>query len=562
MQFWLPRDESKRIGHIAHVLFQNGLGYYLAKLNLRKKLPFIKRIKTDHFKEKELTPQILLKVFEDLGGSFVKLGQLLSLRPDLIPGNYCDELSKLQDKVRPFAGQEAVSIIEKELGKPLEKIFLEFDHTPVAAASMGQVHIAKLKDGKKVAVKVQRPGIERTVKIDIKLLYRIASMIKKRYGSKILDPVDIVREFERYTENELNYLKEAHHIDLFYKNFERSQTIIIPKVFWNYTTSKVLTMEYIPGKALTDMLKLTPSHKKAIIRDILMSEFEQIFSHGIFHADPHPGNFIIKKNGKIAMVDFGIIGRMDYVLKDNMTDLFISLVNADVDGVTNSAVRLGVASEDVDIQAVRRDLYGHLSEYYGASIDKIKISQALSDLITLFRKNNLRVLPNFVLLSKAMVTLEGMASRLDPKFDFVEFSRPYVKKLVRQRMDPRKAVDRARKKIGVLMQFAESIPRKTTTMLAELHDTDRDLRRIDRDISTLAVEMNRSSNRLTLGFLSGTLFIASTVLLPFQTVKVFGIPLLSFIGFMIALIVLIAIVVSMLGEKSNTSLQNSQQYER
>ncbi len=549
MKFWLDRDESKRLAHIVHVLFDNQMGFYISKLNLRRKLPFSKKMKDHKFKEAGLTPQILRKIFEDIGGTFLKLGQLLSLRPDLIPVIYCEELSKLQDNVKPFSGKQAREIIEKELGKPINKLFLEFDETPVAAASLGQVHAAKLKDGTRVAVKVQRPDITRTFKVDIKLLYRLAAAIKKRYGTKFVNPVEIAREFERYTDNEMNYLKEAHNIDLFYHNFLKSNTILIPKVFWTHTTSKVLTMEYIAGKRLTDISKFKPADKKRIINTILEAEFQQIFIDGIFHADPHPGNFLIKTNGKIALLDFGIVGRLSPLMKEHMTDFFISLTDADVEKMVSTSVKLGVVSDDVNMEKVKQDLYDKMSAYYGTSIDKIKTSRVLNDLILTFRENDLKVLPNFVLLAKATITLESVAAKLDPKLNFVEVARPFVKKILVQRLKPRQIADRAKRKIEAMLEFTESIPRKTTTLIEELHDTDRDLRRIDNDISNLAVEMDRSSNRVTLGFLAGTLFIASTVLLPYQTAKVAGVPALSFIGYITALIVMISIFISMLKEK-------------
>ncbi|MBU2561714.1 MAG: AarF/ABC1/UbiB kinase family protein [Nanoarchaeota archaeon] len=549
MIFWPSKEEVKRLRQIAHVLFEHQLGYYLSVLKLRRRLSFGKRIKADRTRPMEVTPQLVLKIFEDLDGTFIKLGQLLSLRPDLIPAEYCEELSKLQDKVKPFSGKEAVEIIEKELKHPLKSLFREFDEVPVAAASMGQVHLAKLKDGTRVAVKVQRPGVQRTVKIDIKLLYRIAGLAKRRYGDSIVDPVEIVREFERYTENELNYLKEAHNIDVFHRNFAKSQTIVIPKVFWSHTTGRVLTMEYIPGKRLTDLSKFRPAERKRIIRTIIEAEFEQMFVHGVFHADPHPGNFLVKRDGKIALLDFGIVGRMDYVMKEHVTDLFMGMVDADVDGMVDAAVRLGVTREGADLDRIRSDVHERLSAYYGTSLDRLRMSQAFNDLIRLFRQNSIRVLPNFVLLTKATVTIEGLASKMDPKMDFVEVARPFVKRIARERLHPKHIAERARRKVDAMLEFAGSIPKKTSALISNLHDTDRDLRRIDQDISALTVEIDRSSNRVTLGFLAGTLFIASTILLPFQTLKIWGVPALSFIGYVTALVVTVSIFFSMLGEK-------------
>ncbi|MFH1063663.1 MAG: AarF/ABC1/UbiB kinase family protein [Candidatus Woesearchaeota archaeon] len=549
MIFWLDKDESRRVRQIAYVMFEHHMGYYLTRLRMRKRLSFDKCMDTERFKKKDLTPEIMRKVIEDLGGSFIKLGQLLSLRPDLIPQDYCDELSKLQDTVKPFPGDEAVKIIESELKKPLNKLFLEFDKEPIAAASMGQVHVGKLKDGTKVAVKVQRPDVKRTVKIDIKLLYRLAAIIKKKYGSKMMDPIEIVHEFDRYTESELNYMKEAHNIDMFHGNFSKSQEIIIPKVYWSHTTSKVLTMEYIPGKRLSDMSKFKPEQKKKILNTILDSELEQLYVYGLFHADPHPGNFLIKKNGKVALLDFGIVGRIDFVLKEHLTDFFIGLVNKDVESMVNAALKLGIASDMADLEKIRTDIHERMSAYYGHSIEKVRLSDAFKDIIEIFKENNMKISPNFVLLTKATITIESLALNMNPKLVFVEHAKPFVKKLIRERMHPKNIARRARRKIETMMEFASTIPSKTSGFLTEMHSTNRDLKRIDRDISELTVEIDRSSNRLTLGFLAGTLFIASTLILPYQTFKMFGMPFLSFIGYVLALSITISIFISILREK-------------
>lgn len=549
MKFWLTIEESARLRQILHVLFENHLGAVIRQLRLRKKLPLKKKIDTDRFKDKALTPEKVRKVIEELDGSFIKLGQLLSLRPDLIPAAYCQELSNLQDKVKPFPGEEAVQIIEKELGKPIRKLFKSFDRKPIAAASMGQVHSAVLKDGTKTAVKVQRPDIYRTVKIDIKLLYRLARLAAKRYGTKLVDPIEIVREFERYTENELNYLKEAHNIDLFHRNFKGSRTIQVPKVFWTHTTSRVLTMEHIPGKRLTDVRKFRKAQRKKLLDTILNAEFEQIFRHGVFHADPHPGNYLVKRNGKVALLDFGIIGRLDYVLKEHMTDFFISLVNGDTEGVIDAALKLGITTQESDTEKIRRDLYDYLAPYHGTPLDKMKVSELLHNIIKIFRENHLRISPNFVLLVKATVTLESVAQELDPRMNFITSAKPFVRKLARERMSPKNLAKRAKRKVETVLEFAGSIPRKTDTMITELHGTTRDLKRIDRDISSLTLELDRSSNRVTLGFLAGTLFIASTILVPFQPKTQLGMPLLSSVGYAAAFIITISIFTSIIREK-------------
>ncbi|NQU79117.1 AarF/ABC1/UbiB kinase family protein [Candidatus Woesearchaeota archaeon] len=549
MNFWLDKQESARLGKIAKVLFNNNLGNVLSNLRIRSKLKFSEQFKTERFKYQPMTPKLLLKIFEDLDGSFIKLGQLLSIRPDLIPEEYCEELSKLQDHVRPFSSVTAKKIIEKELGKPVKKLFKEFEDEPIASASMGQVHKAKLKDGSVVIIKVQRPNIERTIKTDIKLLYRLAKIVKKKYGTTHFEPIQVIREFETYTENELNYLKEAHNIDRFCSIFKDSKTIKIPKVFWSHTTSKVITMEYIAGRSLTSMKKIPAVTRKRIVNDIMQAQVEQMFLHGIFHADPHPGNFIIKRDGKVGIIDFGIVGRMDDVMRENTSNMFISLINADVDGVIDACVHMGVVGYGADITKLREDVIENFASFHNIDVSKLRLSKVLSTMIKAFKQNNLRIPTSLVLMLKAVVTLEGMVHSIYPDFNMVTKYKPFARKLALKRLNPKKIAERAINKTEKMMDFAESLPLKTDKFIRELDNTDRDLRRIDKDLNVLAVEIDRSSNRITLGFLAGTLFIASTILLPFQTFKLWGIPLLSFIGYMVALTVLITIFISILKEK-------------
>jgi ubiquinone biosynthesis protein len=308
-------------------------------------------------------------------------------------------------------------------------------------------------------------------------------------------------------------------------------------------------MEYVPGTRLTAIERFKPAERKKIINTILNAEFEQMFMHGLFHADPHPGNFLIKRNGKIALLDFGIVGRFDQAIKENITGLFVNMMNANVQGMIESVMKLGAAPEHADMPKLKDALYDHISQYYGTTLSKVKMSKLFTDVIRIMKENNLKALPNFVLFAKATMTLEGLALRMDPDLDLVQISKPFVKRIERERLNPRKIAERAKRKVDDLLQFAQAIPQKTNTLLTEIHDTDRDLRRIDRDISTLSVEIDRSSNRLTLGFLAGTLFIAATMMIPFQKTTLWGVPAFSLIGYVIALIVLLAIFLSMIKEK-------------
>lgn len=547
--YWPSREESKRIRQIVRVLFNHHLGNVAAKLSISKIIPLAERMQTHRFKKRTVAPVEVRRIFEDLGGSFLKLGQLMSLRPDLIPIEYCDELAKLQDAVPPVPGKVAKEIVSRELGKSIGRIFKSFDDAPIASASIGQVHKAVLKNGKRVAVKVQRPGVRETVHTDIKLLNRFARIWRKKHPKSLFNPVEVVQEFERYTLRELDYRIESRQIQKFHANFKNSKTLHVPAIYQEYTTSDVLVMEYIAGSRLSGVRKLTQQQKKKIISTILDSEWEQIFVNGYFHGDPHPGNFLLKKNGKLALLDFGIVGRLEKELKEDVADLFVSLVNADVDGLVESAVRMGVADERVDRNALRQDLRDNLGLFYGQRLENIKISKIFGNMMSIFRRNRLKVPADFVLLTKAAVTLEGFAKEFDPKLNFIEHAKPFVKKLMREKLNPKNIAREIRRKALNMAEFAESIPRRTTQLLSEIDDTHHDLKHINHSVHSLANKIDASSNRLTLGFMAGTILIAATFLLPYEKTLLFGVPALSFCGYILALIIICFIFFSMIKER-------------
>ena len=309
MKFRRAYRDAKRVKDVVNILLKQGLGYSIEKMNLKSHLTFGK--KTKDVSKRVSTQVKLRKAMEELGGTFIKFGQLLSIRPDLIPESYCEEFAKLQDNVRPFPYEQVKDVIEKDFKKPIHKVFIHFEKTPIAAASVGQVHMAKLRTGETVAVKVQRPNINQIFESDIDILYYIANLAEKHIPElKDYNPVAIVNEFENYTKRELDYNLEGKNIDVFYKNFVGSKTIKIPRVFLSYTSKRVLTMEYIDGINI-NKYKATKEEKKKIIKNLLSCFMKQILEDGFFHADPHPGNIFILKDHRIELLDFGIVRLWD-----------------------------------------------------------------------------------------------------------------------------------------------------------------------------------------------------------------------------------------------------------
>jgi ubiquinone biosynthesis protein len=537
---------------ILTVLVRNELGYIVDELKLKGILNLRHQVSSSKFKQspEALRPKRVLQVFEELDGTFLKLGQLLALRPDLITQEYCDELRKLQDNTRPFSGKEARKIIEQELKKPIGKIFSVFDETPIASASIGQVHLAALKDGTRVVVKVQKPGIEETFRSDIRLLRKLASLIEKRYHPKLFDPKKIVEEFEKYTEHELSYILEAKNIDKFHQIYKDHEHIQVPAVFWDYTTTKILVMEHISGRRLTEAEHLTPAKKRMIVTNIVDAALEQVFIHGVFHADPHPGNFILKRNDQLGMLDFGIVGRLDDSMRSNVGRLFTALVNGDTEGISRSMLRLGIAGDGFDMRLFKEEITETLGMYYNVSIKYLNVSEVLTKILNIARKHHLKLPSDFVLLIKAIITLESFARYYDPKFNFIEHSRPFAAKLARQKYNPKYITKQLQDKSERVLDFVEGIPDQSFEMMGRLRRTEKDLKSLDSHVTVLTSELDKSSNRISLGMIVAGLLIASTLLLQYKELTLFGMSAFSFIGFSMTFVMLLFLCISMLRERT------------
>jgi len=538
--------DISRLQHIVNVLFKYEFGYFISKFRLTEHLPLPKRLQKHRFLKKDTPPFRVAAVLEELGGTFIKLGQLLSLRPDLIPKEFCDEFSKLQDDVKPFPTEEAKKIVETELKKSIKELFKNFEDKPIAAASIGQVHKAQLQNGHHVVLKIQRPKIDEQMKTDIDILYHLAHIAEKHYPE--LHPVEIIEEFEHYTDNELDYVKEAKNVDKFHHNFENEKNIKIPKVYFDYTTSKVLTLEYIDGKKLGES-ELSDKSKKRVVKIVVNSLFTQIFIHGIFHADLHPGNIFIMDDERIAFLDFGIVGRLNEEFRNKALQLFLAITNGNLTGIVNSLLELGVAREEVDEEQLKEDLYETLGEYYGTTLKQVNISQVFQKIITLTKKHNLRLPTNFVLLAKSLITVEGFASEYDPGFNIIKTAQPFVKKLTKQRLKPKYLINSIIKTSDKLKDFIVKVPDHATLLVNKIKDQDFNIRKIHNDLQNLVVQLNKASNRLVLGLIIMGLLIASGFMMQYNQVLIYGISALSFIGFCISGFLIILLFIPMLKKK-------------
>lgn len=496
----------KRFEQVLRVITKHELGFFLEKLKLKKKSLRLKKKKT--------RPIELRLIFEELGGTFIKLGQLLSLRPDLIPKEYCDELSKLQDDVEPFPYEEVEHIIKAELKKPVKKLFKKFDKKPIAAASIGQVHVAQLKNGKKVAVKVMRPGIKALIETDLEILEYLARIFKHNVKQSIIEPEEIFEEFKQYTENELDYLKEASNIKAFCNNFKDDRQVKIPRVYDSLTTCRVLTMEFVEGVKLREIImhpkRYKRFNKKKISELIVNSVLKQIFIHGLFHADPHPSNILIKDK-TIGFIDFGIVGKISKQLKEKISFLFISLIHRDPDDIVKAFINLNLVNTGIDTESLKKDLSETLGKYYNTRLDRIDMTELFFKSLRVAKKHKIKISRDFVLLGKALVTLQGVGIELNPDFNLVQETQPFIKKLVKQKHKPSYILKRMARETKRFAEFIHSLPEDSKMVYKNMEKADLTLEQINKDLQGLTKELRVETFRVIMAMIIASLIIGASL---------------------------------------------------
>ena len=482
------------------------LDYFLERAGLKRKSLFARK--------KTARPVELRMILEELGGTFIKLGQLLSLRPDLIPREFCDELSKLQDSVEPFSFEEVEHVIKAEFKKPIKKLFRSFEKKPVASASIGQVHVAKLKSGKKVAVKVMRPGIKTLIQTDLEILDYLARLFKHHVKQDIVDPEEIFEEFRRYTENELDYLKEAHNIKHSYDNFRKERKVKIPRVYDSLTTHRVLTMEFLEGVELRKIIMQPSKHRyfnaKKISHLVVESVMKQIFIDGFFHADPHPANILVRKNS-IGLIDFGIVARLDEELREKLGFLFISLIQRNADDIVASLISLNMAESDVDAVGLKRDIRDTIGEYYDTTIDRVDVAELFFRSISVARKHSIKLPADLVLLGKALITLQGVGIMLNPGFNLIHEVHPFISKLVKQKKKPSYLLRRFARETQRFAEFVQALPDESKKIYRTVEKADFALDNINTDLQSLTKEIRVEAGRIIMGMIIAALLIGASL---------------------------------------------------
>lgn len=475
---------------------------------------------------------------EELGPTFIKLGQLLSTRPDIVPHAFVVEFEKLQDSVPSFPFEEVLALIAEELGAPVEQFFAEIDPEPLAAASIAQVHRARLKTGEQVAVKLRRPGIVAVVESDISALMALAALAERHIsGSELYDPVAIMREFARTIRREMDFSREAHTIEKFRDNFAKTPWMYFPKVYWEQTSKAVLTMEYIAGVKVSDRTRLDEQglDGKLIARRGADSFLEMVLTHGFFHGDLHPGNVLILPDNVICLLDYGIVGRLDAGLKTFLLDILAAIVKRDMDEVISLLLFAGDISDSLDSRALKRDLSNFMDGYYEMPLKELEVGRMLLEFIDIITMYSIRIQPDLMLLAKSLVLIEGTGRSLDPAFDMADHLRPFMVKEIRQKFSPRRVSRDINTVLASYLNLARNIPQDLKEIINRVNRNKFKIDLEHRGLDKFTADFDRSINRLSTSMFLGAMIIGSSIIMQTDKgPKIMGFPMLAFMGYTVA----------------------------
>ena len=482
-------------------------------------------------------------MFEELGPTFIKLGQVLACRPDMLPIDYSREFLKLTDSVAPFPSAEAKKIIEEDLAAPVSRLFTAFDDEPVAAASIAQVHRATLHDGSAVMVKVQRPHIDRIIERDISIMRWLAGLIEARIPEMApYDVPGIVDEFARTIKRELDFFIEASNAMQLRKNFEQSTALFIPKVYTDISSKRVLVMETVEGIRIDEYERLDREgyNRKDLALKGGAAYFKMVLQDGFFHADPHPGNIFVLPDGRLGLVDFGIMGRVTTDNMETFAAIFIALADHDYDALVQLYVDLGFLSEEsVDIEKFQRemkqDLVELLEPYYIMQVKQIDFGAYIDGVSHLLIRHHLKLPSNLYLMDKALITLEGILKQLDPEFNYFEAAKPYVAELIQRKRNPLRAVRTLRKNLEEFADSLSLLPKQLKAIFRKLMHGDVRVTIHHEELQHLIRDIDKASNRLAFSVITASIIVASSIIIHSgQGPMLFGLPIFGLIGYVIA----------------------------
>jgi len=510
---WYARPHLvQRSRQIVGVLTRHGLDWMVEQIGLTGGRPFARRSKARRLTGHPLNQAEHLRLaLGELGGAFVKLGQVLSTRPDLIPSEYATELAKLQDAAPPVPLEQIRQVIMQDLGQNPKAIFAQFESKPLASASIAQVHAARMRNGQEVVVKIQRPGISIAIEQDLEILAGMADWAAAHSAiGRVYNLPGLADEFAFTLRNELDFRREGHNTDRFRRNFATDPGVYIPHVDWELTTGHVLTLERVGGLKVTDLAQLDAAgiNRHTLAENAARLYMRMIFEFGFFHADPHPGNLFVRPDGSIALIDFGMVGRLDERLKDALLRMAQSVVHNDSTRLADELYALGAAGAGVRFSTLERDISHLLDRYAGGSLKELGAVQMFDEVMNVAQRNQLQLPGELALLSRVWEIADGLGISLDPDFRLLEFAKPYLRKFYSERRSPQVMVVRTAHAALDAIELSLTLPERAGRLLTQLEHGDVKLNVNHEGLDEAIYQMKRMVNRISLSILLAATIIA------------------------------------------------------
>ncbi len=543
----MKKDISKSIRHlnryqvILRIFVKYGFWDIVDKIKIGLIPDMAKKI-MPQIEKKELavlgTPERLRMAFDELGATFIKFGQMLSLRPDLIPSAIAQEFSKLQDEAAPVPFAEIEAQLNREYKKPFREMFAEFDRTPLAAASMAQVHKAKLISGEEVAVKILRPNVKQLIETDMDILLNLAHLIEKHIPeSKLYDPVGIVKEFDKTIRKEQNLVLEGRNFDIFRRNTKDDPTIKTALVYWDYTTEKILVTELIKGIKISDIQTLDDSEidRRQVAVNGCSSILKQIFEYGFFHADPHPGNIFVLPDNIIAPIDFGMMGRIDDEMRGDLLNILRGIIDKDAYRITRVLLKIGLIEDQVNSRALQRDILDLLDRYYGIPLNQIDAAVPLNEFMELIREHHIKLPSDLVMMGRALVISEAVGVQLYPDFNLFDLLIPYTKGMFFDSVNPLKQYGKILRILEQSVDILTGLPEDLQSIVLKIKNDKLAVNLEHKGLDDFTRELDRSSNRISFSMIIAALIIGSSLIIQLDKgPSIWGYPALGVVGYVLA----------------------------
>jgi len=532
----------RRVQQIAGVLVKNGLADIAQRLNIGR-IPFFGRGR--EAKKLPLSERFA-DTLQDLGPTFVKLGQMLSQRPDIVPPEYIKALRKLQDKVKPFPVDRAKQMAAEALGSPLEELYAEFSPEPLASGSIAQVHTARLKDGREVVVKIRRPGIEDEMKADLSIMRYLAALAEARIPEiRVYQPVELVEEFARSLLRELDFNAEGSAIAKFAEFFKDDKRVIVPQVIWSRTTREVITLSKLKGTPLSDTDAIAASGLDRKRFATLMAEcfMRQFFELGTFHGDPHPGNLLLIDGGKLGLLDFGAVGHLSNEMITELAALVYAFSMRDIEMLINVYEEIGVVGDDVNRQAFSSDIHDFFDRYYGLPADRIHFAKAFTEIVEMARRHNARLPRELVIFGRVLVSGLSSVQAIDPEVKVSEILGSYVKRLMVKKFSAGELGRTSARMAYSLVSLVRHLPEDARSIVRKLRQGRMQFEFRHSGLEGFASELDRASNRLAFSVVIASIIIGSSWIMgakvgpSWGALSVFGlgdVPILGLVGFLLA----------------------------